>query len=111
MSVCLKYPEPRFTILPFDNIVPDWLISGSKPANESIWFGLLNLEMLPNSEMIEAHDIAPIPVIERVGGLSSLIIVEISLSIELILEFISKYRLRRIYNSNSKFSLVSPMVF
>jgi len=40
--------------------------------------------MSPNSEMIEAQVISPIPGIERVGGLSSLIIVEICLSIELI---------------------------
>ena len=41
--------------------------------------------MSPNSEMIEAQEITPIPGIERVGGLSSLIIVEICLSNSIIL--------------------------
>ena len=89
IRVCLKYPDPRLTILPLNDIVPDSLIPGSKPAKESICPGLLNLEMSPNSEMIEAQEITPIPGIERVGGLRSLIIVESCLSIESILELIS----------------------
>ena len=46
--------------------------------------------------MITAVVSSPIPGIERVGGLSSLIIVEICLSNELILESISLYRLIRV---------------
>ena len=86
---CLKYPEPRLTIFPFEDIVPDSITPGSRPANESICAGLLNFEISPNSEMIEAQEITPLPGIESVGGLSSLIIVEIFLSIESILESIS----------------------
>ena len=45
--------------------------------------------MSPNSEIMEAQEIIPIPGIESVGGLRSLIIVESCLSIESILESIS----------------------
>ena len=58
----------------FDERVPDSIIPGSRPAKASIEEGLENLEISPNSEMIPAQEIAPIPLIERVGGLSSLII-------------------------------------
>lgn len=80
----LKYPEPRFTILPLKDIVPDSMIPGSKPAKDSILLGLENLEISPNSLRIEAQVIIPIPGIERVGGLRSLIIVEICLSSSMI---------------------------
>ena len=41
--------------------------------------GLENLKMFPNSEMIEIRKTTSIPEIERVDGLSSLIIVDICL--------------------------------
>ena len=70
-------------------MVPDWITPGSRPAKDNIWPGLLNLEISPNSEIIEAQEITPIPGIESVGELRSLIIVESCLSIESILELIS----------------------
>ncbi len=57
---------------------------GSKSAKDNILLGLENLEMSPNSEMIEAQVITPIPGIELVGGLRFLIIVEICLSSSII---------------------------
>ena len=48
--------------------------------------------MSPNSEMIVEQEFTPITGIERIGGLSSLTIVEIWLSIESILISISLYR-------------------
>ena len=80
ISEYLKYPEPCLTILPFEDIVPDSIMPGSKPAKDNIFAALENLETSPNSEMIEAQEITPIPGIDRVGGLRSLIIVEICLS-------------------------------
>ena len=43
------------------------------PAKATHESGDLNLDILPYSEMILAQKIIPIPGIERVGGLSSLI--------------------------------------
>ena len=57
--------------------VPDCDILGSIPANATIASADLNLDISPNSDMIPAQDIIPIPLIERVGGLSSLIIISI----------------------------------
>ena len=64
--------------------VPDCEILGSIPAKATQASADLNLDKSPNSEMIPAQDIIPIPLIERVGGLSSLIIIEICLSSSII---------------------------
>lgn len=52
----------------------------SIPAKATQASADLNLDKSPNSEMILAQEIIPISLIERVGGLSSLIIYSILFS-------------------------------
>ena len=61
--------------------MPDSEILGSIPAKATQASADLNLEISPNSEMIPAQEIGPIPLIERVGGLSSLIISDLHSSL------------------------------
>ena len=79
----LRWPEPCLTILPLDSNVPDCFILGSKPAKANILFGLEKFLISPYSDKMDAADIFPIPGIVSILGLSTLIIVEICLYLDI----------------------------
>lgn len=64
--------------------MPDRDILGYNSAKATIASDDLNLDISPNSEMIPAQEIIPIPLIDRIGGTSSLIIFSILLHNSLI---------------------------
>lgn len=72
----------HFTIM---NNGTDWIILGSSPAKANILLEEEKLEISPYSDKIVAAEISPKPGIDNILGLSSLIIVEICLSIGSIL--------------------------
>lgn len=65
---------------------------GSKPAKATIASADLNLEISPNSEIMPAHEIGPIPLIDKVGGSNSLMMDVIFSSRSSILELTSLRR-------------------
>ena len=76
-----KWPETCLTILPLFYNVPDWIILSSSPAKANILLGEEKFLISPYSDKIVAADISPNPVMDNILGLSSLIIIEICLSI------------------------------
>lgn len=91
--------------------VPDWDILGSIPAKATQASADLNLEISPNSEMIPAQEIVPIPLMDRIGGLSSLIIDSILFSSLLISTSIWEWRISKDSNSVSNISFEIPIEF
>ena len=91
--------------------VPDCDILGSIPAKATQASADLNLVISPNSEMIPAQEIVPIPLMDKIGGLSSLIIDSILFSSLLISTSIWEWRISNDYNSVSNISFEIPIEF
>ena len=77
--------------------VPDCEILGSIPAKATHASADLNLDKSPNSEMIPAQEIVPIPLMDKIGELSSLIIDSILFSSLVISTSIWEWRVSNDY--------------
>ena len=81
------------------------------PAKTTQASAVLNLDKSPNSEMISAQEIVPIPLMDKIGGLSSLIIDSILFSSLLISISICEWRISKDSNSVSNISFEISIEF
>lgn len=84
---------------------------GSISAKATITSVDLNLDISPYTDMISAQEIQSIPLIDRVGAFSSLIISSILFSSLFILISIWERRVSKVSSSNSNISFEVSIIF